>query len=76
MVDIIMLLVPDTSQAKVFTEEIEPNLKDGDALFFGHGLNIHFGLIKPADNITVGMVAPKSSTWCVASSWTARVFLA
>lgn len=57
--DIIMLLVPDTSQAKVFTEEIEPNLKDGDALFFGHGLNIHFGLIKPADNITVGMVAPK-----------------
>ena len=57
--DIIMLLVPDTSQAKVFIEEIEPNLKDGDALFFGHGLNIHFGLIKPADNITVGMVAPK-----------------
>ena len=57
--DVIMLLVPDTSQAKVFTEEIEPNLKDGDALFFGHGLNIHFGLIKPADNITIGMVAPK-----------------
>lgn len=57
--DVIMLLVPDTSQAKVFTEEIEPHLKDGDALFFGHGLNIHFGLIKPADNITVGMVAPK-----------------
>ncbi|MCX2162520.1 MULTISPECIES: ketol-acid reductoisomerase [Corynebacterium] len=57
--DVIMLLVPDTSQAKVFTEEIEPNLKDGDALFFGHGLNIHFGLIKPAENITIGMVAPK-----------------
>ncbi|HJC30062.1 MAG TPA: ketol-acid reductoisomerase [Candidatus Dietzia intestinipullorum] len=58
--DVIMLLAPDTSQAKIFTEEIEPNLKDGDALFFGHGLNIHFDLITPADNITVGMVAPKS----------------
>lgn len=57
--DVIMLLAPDTSQAKIFTDDIEPNLKDGDALFFGHGLNIHFGLIKPADNITIGMVAPK-----------------
>ncbi|RPA12897.1 ketol-acid reductoisomerase [Gordonia sp. OPL2] len=57
--DVIMILAPDTSQAKIFTEEIEPHLKDGDAIFFGHGLNIHFDLIKPADNITVGMVAPK-----------------
>ena len=43
--DVIMLLAPDTSQAKIFTEDIEPNLKDGDALFFGHGLNIHFCLL-------------------------------
>ncbi len=57
--DVIMILAPDTSQAKIFTEDIEPNLKDGDAIFFGHGLNIHFDLIKPADNITVAMVAPK-----------------
>ena len=57
--DVVMLLAPDTSQAQIFTEDIEPNLNDGDALFFGHGLNIHFGLIKPADNITVAMVAPK-----------------
>ena len=57
--DVVMLLAPDTSQATIFTEDIEPNLNDGDALFFGHGLNIHFGLIKPADNITVAMVAPK-----------------
>ncbi|MCT1432621.1 ketol-acid reductoisomerase [Dietzia maris] len=57
--DVIMLLAPDTSQAQIFTEDIEPNLNDGDALFFGHGLNIHFGLIKPADNITIAMVAPK-----------------
>lgn len=57
--DVIMLLAPDTSQAEIFTYDIEPNLKDGDALLFGHGLNIHFELIKPAANITVGMVAPK-----------------
>ncbi|GAA1052866.1 ketol-acid reductoisomerase [Dietzia natronolimnaea] len=57
--DVIMLLAPDTSQAQIFTEDIEPNLNDGDALFFGHGLNIHFGLIKPAEGVTVAMVAPK-----------------
>ncbi|WP_439029408.1 ketol-acid reductoisomerase [Gordonia terrae] len=57
--DVIMVLAPDTSQAKIFTEDIEPNLKDGDALFFGHGLNIHFGLIKAPENVTVAMVAPK-----------------
>ncbi|OFR68275.1 ketol-acid reductoisomerase [Corynebacterium sp. HMSC078H07] len=57
--DVIMLLAPDTSQASIFTNDIEPNLEEGNALFFGHGLNIHFGLIKPAENITIGMVAPK-----------------
>lgn len=57
--DVIMLLAPDTSQAKIFTEDIEPNLNDGDALFFGHGLNIHFKLIEPAESIIIGMVAPK-----------------
>ena len=57
--DLIMLLAPDTSQANIFTTDIEPHLKDGDAIFFGHGLNIHFELIKPAANITVGMAAPK-----------------
>ena len=57
--DVIMLLAPDTSQAEIFRNDIEPNLKDGDALFFGHGLNIHFKLIEPADTVTIGMVAPK-----------------
>ncbi len=57
--DVIMLLAPDTAQAAIFTNDIEPNLKAGDALFFGHGLNIHFGLIKPPANVTIGMVAPK-----------------
>jgi ketol-acid reductoisomerase len=57
--DVIMLLAPDTAQADIFKNDIEPNLKPGDALFFGHGLNIHFGLIKPPADVTVAMVAPK-----------------
>ncbi|QMV85145.1 ketol-acid reductoisomerase [Corynebacterium hindlerae] len=57
--DVIMLLAPDTSQAAIFANDIEPNLNDGDALLFGHGLNIHFDLIKPPANVTIGMVAPK-----------------
>ena len=57
--DLIMILAPDTAQAKVYEEDIAPNLKDGDAIFFGHGLNIHFELITAPDNVTVGMVAPK-----------------
>ncbi|MGN0094765.1 MAG: ketol-acid reductoisomerase [Corynebacterium sp.] len=57
--DVVMVLVPDTTQASVYTEDIAPNLEDGNAVFFGHGLNIHFKLIEPADNITVAMAAPK-----------------
>lgn len=57
--DVIMLLAPDTSQAAIFKEDIEPNLQDGNALLFGHGLNIHFDLITPPANVTIGMVAPK-----------------
>src|ERR1700750_208891 len=57
--DVIMLLAPDTAQAEIFKNDIEPNLEDGNALFFGHGLNIHFNLIKPPANVTIGMVAPK-----------------
>ncbi|BDV25790.1 ketol-acid reductoisomerase [Corynebacterium ulcerans] len=57
--DVIMILAPDTSQAEIFKTDIEPNLQAGNALFFGHGLNIHFNLIEPNSEITVGMVAPK-----------------
>src|SRR6476620_7899786 len=57
--DVIMLLAPDTAQADIFKNDIEPNLEDGNALCFGHGLNIHFDLIKPPATITIGMVAPK-----------------
>ncbi|WP_406475093.1 ketol-acid reductoisomerase [Streptomyces sp. NBC_01615] len=57
--DVIMILVPDPIQAQVYEEHIAPHLNDGDALFFGHGLNIRFGFIKPPAGIDVAMVAPK-----------------
>jgi ketol-acid reductoisomerase len=57
--DLIMILAPDTKQRFIYTEDVEPNLKDGDAIFFGHGFNIRFELIKPPANVDVAMVAPK-----------------
>ncbi|QMU78974.1 ketol-acid reductoisomerase [Streptacidiphilus sp. PB12-B1b] len=57
--DVIMILVPDPIQGDVYKEAVEPNLKAGDALFFGHGLNIRFGFIKPPADVDVCMVAPK-----------------
>ncbi|GGQ38311.1 ketol-acid reductoisomerase [Couchioplanes azureus] len=57
--DVIMVLAPDTAQRKIYAESIEPNLTAGKALFFGHGLNIRFELIKPPANVDVAMVAPK-----------------
>ena len=47
------------SSATLYAEAIEPNLKDGDAIFFGHGFNIRFGYIKPPADVDVAMVAPK-----------------
>ncbi|MET9901411.1 ketol-acid reductoisomerase [Streptomyces sp. NPDC006446] len=57
--DVIMILVPDPIQSQVYEESIKDNLNDGDALFFGHGLNIRYGFIKPPAGIDVCMVAPK-----------------
>jgi ketol-acid reductoisomerase len=57
--DVIMILAPDTVQRKLYEDDVAPNLKDGDALFFGHGLNIRFGLITPPAGVDVAMVAPK-----------------
>jgi ketol-acid reductoisomerase len=57
--DLIMLLAPDTAQRKIYAEEIAPNLTAGKALFFGHGLNIRYGLITPPADVDVAMVAPK-----------------
>jgi ketol-acid reductoisomerase len=58
--DIIMVVIPDTKQADVYHESIEPNLKPGSMLMFAHGFNIHFGQIKPPANIDVAMIAPKA----------------
>jgi len=58
--DLIVVLVPDPIQPRLYQEAIAPNLKEGDALFFAHGFNIHFGQIEPPANVDVAMVAPKS----------------
>ena len=57
--DVVTILAPDQVQAALYTEQIEPNLKDGAALLFAHGFNIHFGYIEPAAGHDVIMVAPK-----------------
>ena len=57
--DLVMVLAPDPVQRSLYAEAIEPNLVDGDALFFGHGLNIRYGLISPPAGVDVCMVAPK-----------------
>jgi len=57
--DLVMVLVPDTAQRRLYAEAIEPNLVEGDALFFAHGFNIRYDLIKPPAGVDVAMVAPK-----------------
>jgi ketol-acid reductoisomerase len=57
--DVIMILAPDTAQRTIYTESIAPSLTAGKALFFGHGLNIRYGLIEPPADVDVAMVAPK-----------------
>src|ERR1017187_5836019 len=58
--DLIMVLVPDHIQRALYAEAIEPSLVDGDALFFAHGLNIRYQLIRPQPGVDVCMVAPKA----------------
>ena len=57
--DLIMILAPDTKQRFIYADDIAPNLKSGDAIFFGHGFNIRYDLIKPPADVDVAMVAPK-----------------
>jgi len=57
--DVIMILAPDTRQRSIYADDIAPNLAEGDALFFGHGFNIRYGLITPPSDVDVAMVAPK-----------------
>lgn len=58
--DIIMVLLPDTKQAAVYKEAIEPHLNEGDTLMFSHGFNIRYGQIMPPANVDVSMIAPKA----------------
>ena len=58
--DVIMVLVPDTMQAAIYKESIEPNLTEGKTLMFGHGFNIRLGQIVPPKNVDVSMIAPKA----------------
>jgi ketol-acid reductoisomerase len=57
--DLIMVLVPDTVQRHLYADVIAPSLKPGDALFFAHGFNVHFGYIEAPEGLDVAMVAPK-----------------
>lgn len=57
--DLVMMLVPDPVQKRLYAEAVAPNLQEGDALFFAHGFSIRFGFITPPDFVDVCMVAPK-----------------
>ncbi len=57
--DVVMILLPDENQQKVYEESIKPNLKAGSAIAFAHGFNIHFNQVVPPENVDVFMVAPK-----------------
>ena len=67
--DIIMILINDEKQAKLYKESIEPNLSEGKTLAFAHGFNIHFGCIKPPKNVNVIMIAPKGPGHTVRSEY-------
>lgn len=56
---VVMMLIPDTLQPQVYQASVEPNLKEGDAMAFAHGFNIHYGQIVPPPFVDVFMVAPK-----------------
>ncbi len=67
--DVVMILLPDETQAEIYKKEIAPNLKSGATIAFGHGFNIHYGRIQPADDINVMMVAPKAPGHTVRSEF-------
>ena len=57
--DLMMMATPDELQADIYRDEIEANIRDGAAIAFAHGLNIHFGLIEPKTSVDIVMIAPK-----------------
>jgi ketol-acid reductoisomerase len=68
--DVVMILAPDEHQAKLYRDSIEPNIKQGAALAFAHGFNIHFGQIEPRVDLDVIMIAPKGPGHMVRSTYT------
>ena len=69
--DFVMILTPDELQAKIYKEQIEKHMKEGNVLMFAHGFNIHFGCIKPPKNVDVTMIAPKAPGHTVRSEYQA-----
>ena len=67
--DIVMVLAPDELQADIWNNDVKPNLRQGGALAFAHGLNIHFKLIEPRPDIDVFMIAPKGPGHTVRSEY-------
>lgn len=67
--DVVMILAPDEHQGDLYREEIEPNIKQGAALAFAHGFNIHFGQIVPRGDLDVIMIAPKGPGHLVRSTF-------
>ncbi len=67
--DVVMILLPDENQAEIYEKQIAPNLQDGATIAFGHGFNIHYEQITPADNINCMMVAPKAPGHTVRSEF-------
>ena len=67
--DVVMILLPDENQAEIYAKQIEPNLKNGATIAFGHGFNIHYGRIHPRSDINVTMIAPKAPGHTVRSEF-------
>ena len=67
--DLMMMCTPDELQADIWRDHIEPNIKDGAAIAFAHGLNVHFNLIEPKKSIDVIMIAPKGPGHTVRSEY-------
>jgi len=67
--DLVMVLAPDEHQARIYRENIAPNLKQNAALAFAHGFNIHFGQIEPRADVDVIMIAPKGPGHLVRSTY-------
>ncbi len=68
--DVVMILAPDEHQARLYREQVLPNIKEGAALAFAHGFNIHFGQIEPRADLDVIMIAPKGPGHLVRSTYT------